>query len=249
MYLYYCVVFFLLGLFLGSIYNIIGYCLPKRKLSIYPGFIQKDFKISFIVLIPIIGYFLLKFRYKKDISIVNIIVELMSGLLFLISFIKFGLSIQMILGITFISMLMIVIVSDYYYMIICDEIIVIFGILLLIELFYIGGINYFISSMINGIFSFLIMFLIKIIGDFLFKRESMGGGDIKLLFIFGLVLRIPLSLFSIFLGSIIALPVSLIILKSNSSHEIPFGPFLSMAAIILLFFGNSLIKLLISILR
>ena len=45
-----------------------------------------------------------------------------------------------------------------------------------------------------------------------------------------------------------AFPISLIIIKSNSSHEIPFGPFLSMAAIILLYYGDLFIKLFINVL-
>lgn len=246
MHLYYCIVFFITGLFLGSFYNIIGYCLPKHNFLSYPLLVKKNNKISLITFIPLISY--LASKYKKDVSIINPIIELISGLLFLSSFLYFGLSIQMVLSVTFISMLMIVIVSDYYHMIICDEILIIFGIGLLVEIFYIGGLNYLISSIIGGIVSFGIMFIIKLIGDFLFKRESMGGGDIKLLFILGLVLGIPLSLFSIFLAAIIALPVSLIVLKSNTSHEIPFGPFLSMSSILLFLFGNNLISLLITVL-
>ena len=68
----------------------------------------------------------------------------------------------------------------------------------------------------------------------MFKKESMGGGDIKLMFVFGLVLGYPLAIISIFVGSIIGLPISLIIVAKKSSHEIPFGPFLSAGALILL---------------
>ena len=77
------------------------------------------------------------------------------------------------------------------------------------------------------------MFLIKKLGDFLFKKESMGGGDIKLMFVFGLVLSWPIALISVFLGSFIGLPVSLYILGTKKNHEIPFGPFLSLGAVIL----------------
>ena len=248
MYIYYCISFFTIGLFLGSLYNIIGYRLPHKQTIIYPSINEKNNILSWIGLLPVINYFILKHKYKKNISLINPMIELISGLLFLFSYIFFGLTIQFLLSITFISMLLIIVVSDYYYMIICDEILITFGLLLLIELFFMGGINYLFSCLLHGIVAFSVMFLIKKLGDFLFKRESMGGGDIKLLFIFGLVLGIPLSLSSIFLASILALPISLIILNSDYDHEIPFGPFLSMAAVILLFFGNLIINLLISIL-
>ena len=78
------------------------------------------------------------------------------------------------------------------------------------------------------------MFLLKLIGDFVFKRESMGGGDIKLMFISGMVLSFPVSVLSIFVGSFIGLPISLFMLKKDSEHIIPFGPFLAAGAILLL---------------
>ena len=77
------------------------------------------------------------------------------------------------------------------------------------------------------------MYLIKKLGDIIFKRESMGGGDIKLMFVFGLTIGIISSIASIFLASFIGLPISLVLIKKNTSHEIPFGPYLSIAALIL----------------
>ena len=77
------------------------------------------------------------------------------------------------------------------------------------------------------------MLLLKLFGDFLFNKESMGGGDIKLLAVFGLMFGFPMSMVSVFMSAIIGLPISLIILKKNSSHEIPFGPFLAIAAILI----------------
>lgn len=247
--LYYCLVLFIIGVFLGSLYNIIGYRLPKKEVILYPSINHPDCnKISLIGLLPVINYFILKIKYKKNISLLNPAIELLSGLLFLVSYLYFGFTIQCLLSITFISMLLIIIVSDYNYMIICDEVLIVFLLLILIELYFIGGLGYVLKCLLNGLVSFLIMFLIKKLGDFLFKRESMGGGDIKLLFIFGLMFGIPMAFFSIFLSAIIALPISLVLLKSNSNHEIPFGPFLSISAIILLFYGNDIVRFLISIL-
>ena len=99
--------------------------------------------------------------------------------------------------------------------------------------------------LLEGVLAFFTMWGIKKLGDFMFKKESMGGGDIKLMFVFGLVLGYPLSIISIFVGSIIGLPISLLIVAKKSSHEIPFGPFLSAGALILLLSRidfNSIIK-------
>ena len=244
--IYYSIIFFIIGYYLGDLYSVIGYRLPNKEKIIYPSINNSDNKINLIKLIPIINYFILK--KNKDVSILNILFCLLSSILFLVCYLLFGISLKCLFSITFISMLLIIIVSDYYYMIICDEILVIFGIILLIEIYFMSGISGIINACIGGIVSFGIMFLIKIIGDFIFKKESMGGGDIKLLLLFGIVLGLPNSLFTIFIGSIIALPTSIISLKNNDSHILPFGPFLSMAAIILLLFDTTLSLLLTQLL-
>ena len=64
----------------------------------------------------------------------------------------------------------------------------------------------------------------------------MGGGDIKLLFVFGLMFGWQMSIVSIFLSAIIGLPISLIMLRKESEHVIPFGPYLGIAAILIVLF-------------
>ena len=73
------------------------------------------------------------------------------------------------------------------------------------------------------------------LGNYLFKKESLGGGDIKLMFVIGLVLSPLPSLFVIFIGSLIALPISLVILIRKKTKLIPFGPFLIIAFLIIYF--------------
>ena len=81
----------------------------------------------------------------------------------------------------------------------------------------------------------MVMYLIMLLGEKMFKKESLGGADVKLLFLFGLVLEPMLGIVSIFIASIIALPISLIVLVKNKTHMIPFGPFLILALIILFY--------------
>ena len=57
----------------------------------------------------------------------------------------------------------------------------------------------------------------------------MGGGDVKLMFLFGLILDPLLGILTIFLGSFFALPMSLFLYFSNNERVIPFGPFLAIA--------------------
>ena len=80
--------------------------------------------------------------------------------------------------------ILIVIVSDLEHMVILDEVLGVFGIILLVEICIINGFNDALISVLNGFLAFLTMLIIKKIGDYFFKRESMGGGDIKLMFLF-----------------------------------------------------------------
>lgn len=77
-----------------------------------------------------------------------------------------------------------------------------------------------------GLIMFLSMYLLMLIGNKIFKEETLGGGDIKLIFVLGMTLPLALSFTGIFLAALIALPVSIYILIKNKDKAIPFGPFL-----------------------
>lgn len=188
-------------------------------------------------LIPIISYIIQggKCRNcKNKLPLSYLIIEIVTGALYVVAYHSFKLTPDLIIALTFISILIINIISDIEYMIILDEVLL-FGICLIIVLYLIlFGFNACAYHIISGVISFFIMYLIKIIGDLLFKKESMGGGDIKLMYLFGLVLGIDLSIVSIFLATFIAFPIAIIVLLRQKDNLIPFGPFLSMAAILLL---------------
>ncbi len=229
---------FIIGTVFGSFYNVVGYRLPKGESIIAPPSHcpNCNTRLGALELFPVLSYLFQKGKCKHcnaRISPFYAIFEILTGILFLLAYISFGLSLQLIIALTFISMLIIIVVSDYNYMIIPDEVLIFFGILLGIEIFIINGPDAFVTSIAQGILAFLTMFAIKKLGDFIFKKESMGGGDIKLMFIFGLVLGYPMAILSIFVGSIIGFPISLLLLKKSPDHIIPFGPFLAAGAIII----------------
>ncbi len=237
MYLACC--FFLLGTILGSFYNVVGYRIPKGESILYPASHcpNCNHHLSPLELIPIFSFLFQRGKCKscnQKISWFYPIFEFSCGILFALSYVSFGFTWELLIALTFCSMLIIVILSDYYYMIIPDEVLITFGLFLFIEHFCIYGLESFFLAIKDGILAFFFMFLLKKMGDFLFKEESMGGGDIKLLSLFGFVLGIEGAVVSIFLASIIGLPISLIYLKKKKDHIIPFGPFLSISAMILL---------------
>lgn len=246
--IYFCFVFFVLGTILGSFYNVVGYRLPRGESIIYPPSHcpNCNHQLKPWELIPIVSFILQGGKCTschKKISLYYPIFEAVCGLLFMFAYLSYGFTLDLIIPLTFISMLIIIMVSDYYYMIISDEVLVVFGIAIIIEQALIYGISTVPMMLVNGLISFIIMFLLKLFGDFLFKKESMGGGDIKLLLIFGLVLGWSNALFAIILGAFVGLPISMAILAMKKTHIIPFGPFLSVGALIILLFKLDILKL------
>jgi leader peptidase (prepilin peptidase)/N-methyltransferase len=93
-----------------------------------------------------------------------------------------------------------------------------------------------------------VLFAIALVYEFLTKREGMGGGDIKLLAMIGGFLGwkslIFVLLFSSFSGAIVGL-TAMVIKKQDMKYAVPFGPFLSAAAVAYLFCGDAFMQLLV----
>lgn len=237
----YATYFFIIGTIFGSFYNVVGYRLPRGESLVKPRSHcpNCNHDLTPMELIPIFSFLFQRGKCKnckQKISWFYTIFELLTGILFASSYLIFGFSIDLLIALSFVSMTVIIIISDYQTLIIPDEVLVFFGILFIIFNYINGGFDIVFNSIINGFIAFIIMFIIKKIADFCFKQESMGGGDIKLMFVFGLVIGYEMAIFTLFLGSIIGLPVSLIFLKYKNTNIVPFGPFLCTAALIILMF-------------
>lgn len=230
---------FIIGAIFGSFYNVIGLRLPEGQSIVRPASHCPvcQHKLTGRELIPIVSYFIQKGKCLNcgaKISPVYPIFEVATGLLFGLAYLSFGFTPMLIIALTFISMLIIIVVSDINYLIIPDSVLFIFGALLIGEIGIFNGLEGLIKALANGVLAFIFMLALKKFGDFLFKKESMGGGDIKLMFIFGLVITFPMSVLAIFLASIIGFPIAMTLIKKNSDHIIPFGPLLALGAIIIL---------------
>lgn len=236
----YLILFFILGLVFGSFYNVVGFRLStegsliKPKQSYCPN-CRHTLHIKDLV--PIFSYVFLKGKCRycgKKISIFYPAVELFTGILFAVCYYSFGFSYDLGIALLLVSYFSIVIVSDLNYYIIPDQVTIAMGILIIIvnilKYGFIGSLEY----LLYGFIMFLFMYLVGIIGNFIFKQEALGGGDIKLLFVLGLTLPLMLSFFGIVLATVLAFPISLYFVIKHKDKIIPFGPFL-IAAFLLLF--------------
>lgn len=227
----YLIIFFILGLFMGSFYTVIGLRLPNRENFITNrSYCDKcHHELSLLDMIPILSYLFLRRRCRychSRIDSLSTYMEFFTGVLFALSYYVFGLSYELYIALGIVSMLIIISVSDMKYMVIPDEILIFFTGYFLILFGLRDGIIYVSFNLVYGLIMFSLMYLIMLFGNFLFKKETLGGGDIKLMFVIGLVIHPLLSLFVIFFGSLLALPVSLIVLLKTKRNLVPFGPFL-----------------------
>jgi leader peptidase (prepilin peptidase)/N-methyltransferase len=239
---YYAVLFFVFGTIFGSFYNVVGYRLPKKKSLIKPSSHcpKCNLKLSPLELIPILSYIFLLGKCKnckKKIPIFYPLIELSTGILFLVSYLLFGFTPELIISLVFVSAAVIIIVSDIIYMIIPDEIIVIASVLILFVRLVFSTVIDIPLIFIDALFPFLILYLIKLLGDFIFKKESMGWGDLKLMILFGLAIGWNGAIFSIFVGTFLAFPISLYFFFKKKEHMLAFGPYLCIAALLILFFN------------
>jgi len=241
--LFYTVLWFLIGIIFGSFFHVVGYRLPKGESLLKPKHSycpDCHHKLAVIDLIPIFSFLFTKgkCRYcKKPISIFYPVIELITGLLFALSYHLFGYSYEFIISIVLASVLSIVLVSDILYLVIPDEVIFIACTIISIVTFIFKSWKGFYIGLTGGLIMFCSMYLLMIIGSIVLRKECLGGADIKLMFLSGLVLEPILSLCVIFLSSVLALPIAIVLYMVNKEHVIPYGPFIVLAIFIIFISG------------
>jgi leader peptidase (prepilin peptidase)/N-methyltransferase len=236
------------GLMVGSFLNVCIHRLPKEESIVKPGSHCPKCKtpIRFYDNIPLISYLLLggKCRYcSASISLQYPLVEGITALGSLLLFIKFGPSLNYLFYFLFIAALIVITVIDLYHQIIPDVVSLPGIVIGLLGSLVISQVTFW-TSLIGIIAGGGSLFLVATAYQWLFKREGMGGGDVKLLAMIGAFLGwkavILTILLSSFIGSIVGIAVILIKGK-DFKYAIPFGPFLALGAVISLFWGEQLI--------
>ena len=238
------------GLMMGSFYACMGYRIPNKisvtKKRSYCPKCKKQLK--WYMNIPVFSYIFLGGKCafcKKKISIVYPAIEITSAFLYFLAFEIYLKTLPVdylnfLLAILLTSALLITIVSDFLSYYISDRVILITLLFSIIIKYIFLGFSQTLYSIISGVVMFALMLLIKYLGDRLFKRESLGGGDIKLMGAIGCIIGLFPSLVSIFLASIFGLVFALFAKSDNKNGIVPFGPFLLLAALLCLYFAEPL---------
>jgi len=240
----YTIIIFLFGLVFGSFYNVVGLRVPRKESIVHPPSHCTNYqrRLTALDLVPVLSYLFLRGKCRGcgfKISWVYPAIELLTGLLFAVAYWELGWSIEYIVALLFISLLVIIVVSDFAYMLIPNKILLFF-----LPLFVIGRVlsplTPWWDSLVGALVGFGILYSIAVL-----SKGGMGGGDIKLFFLIGLVLGTIHTLLTLFLAAVIGMIVGMIVLskrKQGRKTPIPFGPSIALAAIIVYFYGDPLIN-------
>ena len=251
----------LISLCIGSFLNVLIYRLPiKESLTKKNSHCPKcGHMLKWYENIPLLSYIIQRGRCrgcKELISIQYPIIEMLSVCVFVIAYIRFGLSIETFLFTLLLQMFIVVFMIDMKHQIIPDSINVIILILGLISLIIphssinqLYSINY--VDKIIGFLVALSLLLLFLVLEKVLNKELMGGGDLKLFFGVGLFMGWQLLLLGIFFAAVIALITEMLkkVIKSEKflNKVIPFGPYLVLGFALVYVFGLDIICLYLSI--
>lgn len=242
--LYWIIIFFLLGVIFGSFFNVVGLRSPKNMTFIqYPSHCPHcNETLRWYELIPLLSFLWQQGTCKNcqaRISPMYPVIELVTGILFVYSYFQIGFQIELITAFLFISLLVIITVSDVEYMLIPNKIILFF-LPLLITSRIISPLTPWYDMIIGAVVGYTTIALIIVL-----SRGGMGAGDMKLFFILGIVLGWKEVLFTLFLASLLGACIGLILRSLQivgRRQPIPFGPYIALAAIISYFHGDAFIS-------
>lgn len=240
-------IIFLGGLIIGSFLNVCIFRIIEEESIVFPASHCKicSTKLKIRDLIPIISFLSLKGRCrycKEKISVQYPLVELFTGILFVVIYLRFGLTLEFFKFITFTSILLVIGIIDYKTQYVYFEVIVtglIFGIIFLIMTFILQDnlelMNVFLSTAIPSSFLALIILM----------TNGMGWGDVELVFIIGVFLELKLNLLSLFISVILAGLYAIYLLlfkKKDRKQSIAFAPYIAVSAFITILFGNQILN-------
>ncbi len=237
------------GLIIGSFLNVCIYRIPREKSIVWPpSSCPKCGKsIAFYDNIPVLSYIFLwgKCRHcKAPISCQYPIIELLTGLLTVLFVWRWGLTPWT--GVLLVSVYSLIILSviDLELMIIPDRFslgLIVWG----LAFFWLNPnfdgtmLSRFLQSLLGAGVGFFGTLAVALLGYVMFKKEAMGGGDVKLMGGIGALLGWKGVLTTIIFASALGLiySVFLMIFKGKKGGDaIPFGPFLSAGALINLYY-------------
>lgn len=238
-----------LGLAIGSFLNVLIYRLPRDIKAAFDRSACPNCRkrIAFYDNIPVLSYLILLGKCRicnAPISPRYPIVEILNGALYLFFFYLDGLTPQLAMHCFLASSLVAIFFIDLEFQIIPDKITLPGMVIGLAGAFFVDS-----PGLLNAVVGLLVgggsLLGVAYLGEWLFKKEAMGGGDIKMAAMMGAFVGWQKVLLIFMGGAVIGLIVSLIWMslskKVRRERLIPFGPFLAVAALFVVIYGDQLL--------
>ena len=247
---------FIFGSIVGSFLNVCIYRLPKGRSVIVPGSHCPNCAqaIRWHDNIPILSYIFLGGKARccrAKISLRYFIVEILTASAFLILFSVFGPTPKFFAYAVMVSSLIIATFVDFEIQEIPDEVSIgalAIGLIMAIAfpsvLNETARLDGFLNSFLGALAGGGMIYAMGILGEFAFKKEAMGGGDVKLLAMIGAFIGWKLAVLTFFLAPVFGSIVGIILKIRHGRDVIPYGPYLSLAAVCSIFFGERILHLL-----
>ncbi|MGA9518900.1 MAG: prepilin peptidase [Trichococcus sp.] len=238
------IIFFIYGLVFGSFFNVVGLRVPNGTLLAqnrsYCDTCQRT--LTWKELIPVWSFLRQRGRCsqcKEKISLLYPIMELATGLLAAVTFYRYGWNEQTVLGLLLIALIIPITVSDLAYRKIPNKLLLFFTPLFLgLRILYPQPSLW--ESLIGAGLAFGLLFVIILVSN-----GGMGAGDLKYFTLLGFIFGPNLFLLLFFLATLYGAITGMIIMKlkgGNRKMTLPFGPFISLAAVTVFYFGEAMIQ-------
>jgi leader peptidase (prepilin peptidase)/N-methyltransferase len=236
---------FIIGLVLGSFFNVVALRVPAKQSVINPPSAcpKCGTKLKSRDLFPVISYLFTRGKCRHchtRVSILYPLGELATGLLFLWVYVHFGITVESLIALTLVSLLVIITISDLTYMLIPNKILlVLFPVLAVLRIVFPGDQAWW-SYVLGAVIGGGVIVLIAVI-----SRGGMGMGDAKLLVVCGAVLGLSHIMVAFVLACMIGSLIGglLLLLKiTKRKQPIPFGPSLALGILISYGYGSDMIK-------
>jgi leader peptidase (prepilin peptidase)/N-methyltransferase len=239
---------FIFGSVVGSFLNVCIYRLPNEESIVAPRSRCPACQSPIHALdnIPLISFLFLRGRCRAcgaSISWRYPLVEALTGTLFALTVVRFGVTAQAALFLLFLAGLIVISFIDLDHQII-PNIITLPG----IPLGLLAGVFFRDPSLLDRVIGTLagagFLYLVLFYGGVLYGQEAMGEGDLNLIAMVGAFLGWKAVIVTILVGCLVGSVVGLSLIalrRLGRRQHIPFGPFLSLGAIVALFWGDQLI--------
>lgn len=240
---------FLFGSLVGSFLNVCIWRLPQGQSIVRPGSRcpRCQVRIAPRDNIPLLSYLLLRGRCRscgQPISARYPAVEALAGASAAGLFIVFGPTVQTAVFFALICFLIVATFTDLDRMIIPNWI-TLPGIVLGLSINALVSPGEIWKYLLGAVVGALSLLLIALVGEWIFKKESMGGGDLKLAALVGAFLgwqSVLLSLFTAILAGALTGTALIILGRKERQHYIPFGPFIAIGTMVAIFWGGDIIQ-------